>query len=327
MQLKEILASEDFILLDGSISNPGKSLSWEIYSSTNYSYLDTERLEQEMPGLEEFREILLNPNVFTISEIAKEIEGYEKTLNAKIKKFSSNSIPKNRKRRTKQKNRNKEPRRLIHELQQTVYKTRLLAEAKAKLIKTGPEFDLLLDMVKLIEKEIELKKDPGYIRGERDYDKSENSDTDERLVAKILYFSLFSNKSPCLLAADKDFRNMLGVVPRLIGSDSFLPYNQKFRQKLIENPFRLYFKKAGNIGYEIKINSREMNYDRFFEIRNVSRGKSYSIGFQILDMWKQMCKSPLYNPVGLKNMGLEEPSSDKNHEQSPVLAQTPTHLS
>lgn len=293
MRLTEILNSEDLILVDTSIRPDNQDFSWRIYEDKYYTQLDRQLSKEKFLELENFIESLEQANVYTIKAVTKETEKLERILDDKIKFCSSRPLPKDRRKREETKRRNKKPKNLLYDLQKKVYELRTLLRNKE--INRSQEFkninnskyNSLLEMTKLIEKRARLKKDIGYILGAHERDQSEDSDTDEKLVASLYWLSLFSNKNPCLLSGDADFIRLLWVVTRLIGSDYFLPYNENFRQKIIENPFKLYSKNIKTGEYELAIESSKIKYDNRFLIGNISPKSNLKTRRQISRIWKE----------------------------------------
>ena len=258
MKLTEILDSDniDLVLVDTSIQEDS-DFSWDIYESTKYSSLDVELLTKEIEIMKQVKEVLENPKTRTIREVTKEFRSFEEIINSKIKAFSGGYIPKNKKLRTKIKKRDNEPKSQLDILQNGLYNIRKLSYAKELKIEDN-NYKLLLNMIKLIEPLIKIKKDMGFALGFHEEDRARASDTDERLTAALYWLSLFSNKSSCLITKDQDFASLSGIIPGLIGSGSFLPYNEFFRKRRIENPFRIY-KKNKKDDEELKKDDKEFN--------------------------------------------------------------------
>lgn len=303
--LTKILESESIILVDGSIegtySAPDeKNFVWEIYDVKNYGQINKNLIEKKISEIESFAEILSCPNVYTLEEVVKEIKNFEEILNNKIKFLNDkmrliSSIVPSLHERTKEKIKmiNKEPKELLKKLQEEVYKMRRLSESK-EIHKfpefrdiTDAEYSSLLNMTKLISYEIKLKRDTAFLIGLHETDKSKESDTDERLVATLYRLSSLE-KSSCLLSEDMDFKRLLGVVTRLICSNSFLPYNEEFREKLIKNQFKLYIKSIKEKRYKLGIQSSEIKYCEEFQIGGVTTKRSEEIKQKIDGMWKRM---------------------------------------
>lgn len=306
VELREILETEPLILVDGSVSVSVRgepfNICWEMYKSKDYSQLDTRKIKKAIFNMEKLEEILSCPKVYTIKAVTTEFKEFERILSQKIKFISAHySLPRNIEKRREKKERDEKGKIQLCDLQERVYKIRRLSEFRE--IDRFPEFkkinnsgyNLLLDTTKLISWETKLKIDTGYRRGKREKDRSRESDTDEKLVATLYWLSLH-DKSSCLLSQDMDFARLLGVVTRIICSNSFLPYNEEFREKIKQNPFKFYIDVLKTMTYELKIKSSDIVYDKEFRIGGISEEKSKEIKQEIARMWKESTQIRL--PVG-----------------------------
>jgi len=306
--LNDILNSEDLILVDGSIRAEGIGISsfvWEMYDSRRYRHLKNEILEEGLMQIEYFLDILNKPNTFTINAVTEEIRDLEKILSQKIKYLSSINIATHKKnKREKRKRQEKPKQRLLMEMQEKAFSLYKLSKRKELSINCR-KYDSLLEMVKLIENNIKLKKDLGYLNGEHETDRSGNSDTDEKLVSALYWLSLFSDKSPCLLANDRDFNNLLGVVTRLIGSASFLPYNEQFRQGIAQNSFKLYLKNLSQKGeeYQLRVISSKIRYCPEFMIYNTTKEKSTEIKDKMFRLWQDFAENQNTESKKIESVG------------------------
>ncbi|MDP3027552.1 MAG: hypothetical protein Q8N63_07645 [Nanoarchaeota archaeon] len=288
MKLTEILNSDniDLVLVDTSIQDDD-NFGWDIYESTKYSSLDVESLTKEIAVVMQVKGVLENPKTRTIKAVTKEFRSFEQVINNKIKAFSEGYLPKNKKIKIKIKKRDNEPRYKLELLQEEAYETRMLSQAKELKVEDN-NYELLLNMIKLIEPVIKIKRDMGFVYGFHEKDRARTSDTDERLTAALYWLSLFSGKSSCLITKDQDFASLSSIIPGLIGSGYFLPYNEFFRKRIIENPFRIY-KKDREINGEFKlaIDSSLTHYNRWFSVKNASTRKNWLIKDDIARMWRE----------------------------------------
>ena len=289
MKLAEILDSEELIIADGCIRARDESdFCWKIYHSMHPGFLNSESLKEQIEVMQGFKQIFQNPNVYSIEEVTAEVREFERIVGEKIKFFNSGNTPRRKRRKRVIKKQNKEVKNLLENLHQEIYQSRRLSEnsqlEQIHKLKDS-NYNLLLDMVKLIGDERGLKKDTAFRMGKHTEDRSQNSDTDEKLVSSLYWLSLFSNKSPCLLTRDRDFLRLLEPVTRLIGSDCFLPYNQTFRDAILKNPFKLYFESIE--GYNQKVLSSEIQPKSSFFIYGPKTKSSEQIKYELTRMWEQ----------------------------------------
>ena len=295
LSLPEIVENEEMMILDTSLSG-GNDFGWNTYEANKYEDLSSDLLKKELEEVIIFKKLLENSSSNTIWSITEEIKKYEEIINEKIRYLSENSLNHYNKNRGKEKrerrsNNRKEKRErknsnvksLLIKLQNETYKARRLSENKELEIK-DPRYNILLEMTKLVSREAKLKKDKKYALGKRNEDRSYDSDTDEKLTACLYYQSLFSDKNPSLITKDTDFVFLLEIATRLIGSDVFLPYNESFRKRILENPFKLYLR--GNGEYELRETGKNMSYTKTFEIYNLSEERNQQVQQEIEEKWK-----------------------------------------
>lgn len=280
LSLSEVLESDGVLLLDGSLQNHGRMqhFCWEIYESEDTKQISSESMASAERGIEYLIAIFEHSNTRTIKEAIDEIRKLHVIIGDKIKYVSKN------------KSSSKKDYELKN-LQQRAFDLWRIARQK-ELNKNqfgiNPRaYGLLLEMVKRINKAIKLKKDTSFMYGQRDRDVSEQIDTDERLVASLYCLCLYHDKNPAILSSDTDFIRLLGVTPKIMGSDVFLPYNQEFRQAIQQNPFRLYFKQVGEENYEMSVDSSEISFSSGFIINSASKERNELIKNEILELWKQ----------------------------------------
>jgi hypothetical protein len=290
MRLKEILDSKEInlVLVDTSIRK-GNDFSWKIYDRRNYSSLNKTQLKEEIEAVRQLKEILEDPKTRTIRATTQEIRYFENNINSKIKYFSKIPLPRKRKIRVKIKEVNIRLQGQLLVLQEEVYQTRRLSYSKELRIEDN-NYGALLDIVKLIDSEIKTEKDAGFILGFNDKNRPRNSDKDERLATGLYWLSLFSDKSSCLITKDEYFQKLTWIVTQLIGSESFLPHNEFFRRRIIENPFkinRLYKEKS-----QWHIDNSFTSYDRDSLIKKSCAQINETIKGDIQQMWMK------FNPSG-----------------------------
>lgn len=294
VELKDILDAEEIILIDSSIKR-GHGFAWEVYETGKYSQVDIKMLKKAILDTKVFEELLYYPNVYTINGVVKEIKGFEKVVNAKVKDLDYKRKFRAYSKSLKQKisKREEEVKTLFNELQQRAYSARKLAEQKKinrfpKFANVNdPVYESLLNMTKLLSRKLKLKTDTGHVMGFREKDRSEDSDTDEKLVSTLYRINMMG-ECASIASKDYDIQVLLGVVTRVIGSDSFLPYNEKFRKRNIESPFVLYFYNIGAEMYETRIDSSEIRYDGGFRLGGVDRGQELRIKEKITKSWKNI---------------------------------------
>jgi hypothetical protein len=307
VKIEDILASEPVILVDGSISDSG-GICKKIYDTWLYSQLNANDLREAISEIQCFEKILSAENVYTIHHVAMEIKEFERIINDKIKGMVPLKIPSFYRGYDKLirprnclaiKEKGEEARASLYGLQRIAYSVRRLAEHSeisrfAEFKDVGDDiYPCLLEMTKAISSQLWPDDSNGYLADERQ--KKRHSDTDERLVVTAYRLSMM-DKSCCVMSNDKDFVTLFGVVTRAIGADIFLPYNSIFREKVKQNPFKLYFLDPLNKKYELKADSSNMDLYEHFLIKNVSRRKNHEIGELIFDSWKKIWNILEINP-------------------------------
>lgn len=283
IKLAEILEREKSILVDTSIKSENNDFFREIYDAKNFSELNRDALKNEISFYQKFMELLTNPKVCTIDSITDEIGTIKKMLSNKITSLAPGYVH-FKKKQTIIKNRNERKRELIVNLQDITYNLWRISKQKQLKIK-DENYALLLDMVKLIERRVHLKKDCAYENGFCHHDKSHESDTDERIVAALYYNKLFSVNDTCLLSCDTDFLYLLGICTKFIGSKDLLPHNSEFRDALYKNPIRLYTKSHGG---DFDLRYFRPDVDENFEIRNLTKSEDLEMKKEIISMMSKV---------------------------------------
>lgn len=273
MNLDDVFKSGGVVLIDGSLRSAqrGEDLGRQIYGSSSYSGLNKEALSRSRECVSKMIRAFQYPNAFTIPEVVGELADFERILSSKLSFLRT-------KQQRKFEHKNEASEQELAELQEKVFALRSIAKRKTIAIPDA-RYILLLDMVRTLDKAIELKKvgwrDTKYQKEIRD------SNTDESLVATLYYQAMFSGESASLLSADTDFIRLLGVTPRLMGSSVFHPYNQAFRSA---NPWRLYHCENGEI--QDSVRSVDLSPSIEFKIFNRSDEENEEVFRDIMLDWQ-----------------------------------------
>lgn len=288
--LKEILDSHEEVIVDRSIK-PGSSFLQNTFEISDYSCLDTNLLRSETLNFQKFIDYLNHPNSRTIPEITQEIKTYAEKVGDKISFLSFKDTQRNRKERSKKSTRFSKKRslnqELLKEFQKRIFDVYRISKNREIRI-TNPDYNSLAEIIIQLEKVLHLKQDTGYLLGWHDEDRAHDSKTDEKITATVFWQSMFSDKSPVLATQDKDFISLLGVLPKIIGSDEFSPYNQLFRRQVTGNPFILYYT-DGSRGDEYKrhLNNAYIDFNPKFRLGGVSLKVNKEMKKRIREFWKQ----------------------------------------
>lgn len=291
--IEQILDAENSIVLVDSTIQGGHSVCRAMYNAVSYSQIDCSEIKTAQEDLEEAILVFSNKNTKTIPEVTREMGEFDRILGTKIGFLSK--IKRNNREQRKYRKRKKyedtaeKTEKVLKALQNQVYKLCQIAR-NAELRIHSPQYDCLIDMTKLIETALNLKKDTAYIYGEHEMEDTHSSDTDERVTATLFWLSMFSEQKPILITGDTDFVSLLGVIPRIIGAGSLLPYNREFREALLENPFKVYIENYETKEYSLKVDSSELRYNPEFELRNLSGEKNKKLEEEIKDLWVQFSK-------------------------------------
>ena len=329
--LEQAINENDLVLMDSSIFG-NSVITNELHERRNYAELSLELITHETDEINSLFEPLKNPKLITIPEVSQEIEAYYDKVIEAIQFFTDKDRAK-RFQKTKKRNREnnkregwgrkneknrkyKEPSsRLFEENQikkEALEEFRVSLKQLRRLIRDSeirikdPRYELLVDMVTLLSKELELKgikidylgeqlgpSDHGYSKTQKNpYD----SNVDERLVATA-YWTALNGKAPTLLTADEKFPNLMAVTPVLIGADDFMPHNQLFREALTRHSFNL---RIGQVQtYDSAITNDTPFFYKAFKLDYVSRSKSNQIKCQIRNMWQEFASLPPSPPLQL----------------------------
>ncbi len=284
--LDEILEHEEFILVDWSISNVNIRIE---------QFFIPHILESKLKSIDKIKSILERNNTYTIRNVTNEIKRLQKLINNKLDRISSvKTYNKGGHRIERKPHIRPENSKLLYDIKRELSNVRRISERKELKI-NDKRYDILIDIVKLISIEGKLKTDFGYLMGKRGSDRSEKSDTDEKIVATLYWQSIFSNKTPTLLAQDSDFKNLLKIVTNEIGSKIFLPYNNDFREGITRNPFTLFDRQIRNGYYELVTAKDQFVYKNDFYIPKLASEKNQKVMEEINSLWQQWHYLSNYN--------------------------------
>ncbi len=165
--------------------------------------------------------------------------------------------------------------------QKRVFDLRQLSK-KSEIRIHGGSYEDLVNVIKTLGKILELKQDTNKFY--ETITKRGLSDTDERIVATAYWISMFSDKQPILITRDGDFTRLFWITGRLLGAHEF-EGNQHFRKSLEQNPVKVYHKNRDG-KYEIRVNTREMEYRDKFVLHKIPSDKENGARELIQKMWR-----------------------------------------
>lgn len=272
--LDKLLTRNDLVIVDpssGKIENKSY-LNKAIKKAGSYDSINPKLLRKGKIEIEKLSYIFGFPSAMTIPEITSElrglcgfIKGLNSTLSRNYQEIDANPIAKSNK-------------MLLDKIQEASEKIWTTSQRKQLQIRDS-RYDILVEMVKLLSKRLNLKK---VSKKQRCPKNPYDSDTDEKIVAAIYLEHLFDQTEPALLANDEDFLRLLGVTPRILGSEEFKPYNIGFREcfsgkklkfyrslstnectRTLEKPIRRYHTV---MGLRRKVNGKELTKSEKVEI-------------------------------------------------------------
>lgn len=299
-----LLDERNIFLVDGSArEDTGFCIGREIYDARQFQHLNQDVLAKAIRQMRKLSRVFSCPCAFTISEVT---ENLKKLVEIVSEKIGYNAQRARLNRNKKAIERGEKPEHLIRILQQAVYNA--YTTAKSKEIERWQshlgfdidpqKLDLLFSMTTLLDEKIHLKKDTNVLYGWHDTDMSRASDTDEKMVAMLYYLSMFSGRKPKLLTCNTDFVRLLGVTPRLIGSDEFMPHNEQFREALHKNPIQLYLKNLGRT-YELAFNSRNVEYNPLFVVNCLTETDNSELKDRFAEMWRHFSFSAVGSGINV----------------------------
>jgi len=269
--LNGIVRNGEIVFLDTSLMDIE---AYKIGSFPSLQNLDTEMLQLQQKSINDFLKILGNPSTRTTPEVTAEIEYSARRMEKEVEKLS---LPKDRCKPKYQEN------KAI--LDQMIQEIDFCEEESArKEFNPGNKalYRSLVEMVKSLSIGLRLCRRFGQPKS------SETGlYTTEKLIASA-YFASLCKKSPILLTRDTYFPTLLGVTPKLMGSDVFLPCNKDFRAALLENPFKLYLYFDGKLkGPEFE--NMDLSYPTDFSLRNTDAETADRLRGELEQYWKLFC--------------------------------------
>ncbi len=290
--IARLLNSKDFVIID-SCTFTCRNLFYELYAVEAFREVNEESIREELEQRSLFLRVLECKSSVTIPSITSELRTYCEILGDKVSYLRSGPHYRNplgsrrtkgRMRKNNSENNCYSRKDLLTKLQELSFEVYKMSKEK-EFIVSSPRFDYLVDMVKLIDRAVELKKDTSYVYRHHELPNPHKSDTDEKIVASLLWKSMFSADFVAVLTRDTDFPRLLGVVPKLIGSNAFLPHNEYFRGRLMQNPINLFMiddatKRIGTVCYG------DYKYENF-RIYGYSQEENQEAQEKILELWKR----------------------------------------
>jgi len=299
--LTEVLDTHEEVLIDGSIETPYSfSFLQNNYTVNEFLELHKGDLEREISYGQNFLNILKHPNARSISEITDEIKNHSIKLSEKLSHLSATAryISGSRNRHQRKRKLKKYVKTHIDQIQPNEDSSKTLQklsydcfrQSKANEMRIDDSrYNTLTEMVIYMERELNLKNDTTFEKGIVAEDWSHKSITDEKLIATLFYQSMFSENSPVLVTKDGDFIRLLETLPTIIGSDEFMPHNNLFRSKIIENPVKLYFSNDKNM-FSNYLDGFSIEFSPKFHIEEKSNLKEREIKEKVLKYWKEFSK-------------------------------------
>lgn len=290
VDLDYILESNDLLLMDTSAQDT--HFLRDSYGIRKIEDINLDLLNYENGNILKFINLLNDSKLGTIQEVIDEIKIYVEKLGYKIswitkykedhRKFLGNQrIKIDRKYVNHKKKDHYDLIDLLRIYHENVYKFYSICKNKKIEIK-NKNYELFVQMFEIIDNAINLKKDTAYIYGQEANNK--NNHTDEKLCSALIWNSLFSNNRTGILTKDTDFIRLLGVVPKIIGSDEFLPCNQYFRKRIKSNNPHLYILYNDKLCNEISL---DYKFENTVEIKNNRDGDNKKLKTQIEAIWKE----------------------------------------
>lgn len=164
-----------------------------------------------------------------------------------------------------------------------------------------PAYERLVDMIKLVDRASGIKKRTRKLMTDPNYDMHnvDLPDTDERLVATAYWISMLSETRVGVIAKDNDFFGLLGVTPKVLGTNEFNLYNELVRRKLRKNPVRFYFIRD-DLNCE-KMSTRDVEIPKYFALFHATKENSKYCRDQIFNFWKEFYE--YRRRTGIKYLG------------------------
>jgi len=305
--LEEITETHPQVLVDGIRSYTSEDFVWGLYQGCALnSPLTLPSIEREINSLTRFARLLGFPNVRTLPEFSQEVEDYKITIQQRKATFAEkllqmnpnpgSSCPrrankKSRDRKNGERNakRNGFSRkntenpyfRLLEELEE---KACIAYEVcKRKELATSPQQQILTEMIVLLNRTIGLKQETYKSSvGNR------GSNADEKLAAELMLGMLKPENAVCMITGDEQFPRLIRTAMQVLTSDDFLPYNQGFRQALLENPYKIFVRDFETPFLYRQFEGIPKNFEfRPFRIRKVGEEENRRIRETFQNLWRR----------------------------------------
>ncbi len=269
LDLTKILEENELVLVDGSIrGHPREDVHESISSESGY-------LRWEKILLQRFIRVLAHPNAVTLPEVVDEVGSYVSALESQLNGIFLRNVEFYKGRRRGLSHiKNKEIFGNILDLSAQAYRS--CRRAQIEIV--DERYDTLVEMIKGIDKIIQLKKltRKGIVS---------NNNTDERLCAFLYWASVEEGVKSALISCDKDFLNLLGVSRLVLEADDFFPYNEAFRERIEANPFRFYLMEEDFKEEKIRVIS--MEDESYIRICRPSERQVSSLIERLYPLWRK----------------------------------------
>lgn len=285
LPIEELLETHDYVFIDTSIRD--SDVARATYDAKRFEDLDMMAVMQDIKCAETLLAIMDNDSIATIPEVSEEFRAYEGIISKKLRRcnLSLQDFPhssREREMRIRNDMANLDPnRQALTALQE--YSFEIYRASKSHEVNfESPEYDTLYEMINLLDSTLRIRK-------VHNDEREPWSDTDLKLVASLYYASMTARNPPCLVAADSDFMPLFKDTTRFMASEAFMPYNQRLRESLIDNEYRLFFPTGIKEGrcYVSKISHNPVFLPDF-----TMSVAGYDLRQGLLELWQKFPQSP-----------------------------------
>ncbi|MEA3329897.1 MAG: hypothetical protein U9Q06_04085 [Nanoarchaeota archaeon] len=281
ISLEKILSSNKIILVDTSF-----------FGTYYLGNLNGSSSPESPISKREIRKLINAPNTFVIPQIIEEIKEMENGLNKIQERYSEGKgweIWKTNKENHKMFfTQYQKPFQLFQDIQTILNESgELIERMEEKVVRIlDGKYEILVEMIKELDSKCHLKR---KTREHKSQDYEGYSDVDEKLIASAFYLSLTTplGTRPAILTADKDFINLLGVTPRIMGADVFYPENYQFKNAVLSNCPRLH---VGNKGiFSDRVATNNCKFDK---IIRMATKRDYKLEKKFKKLWERFHNLP-----------------------------------
>jgi len=231
------------------------SFADHVCRAKSFDHLNHYTLQEEQRELEKFQSLFEYSNVHTIPEVSYELKRFYEVINRNLEFFSRKETPDDKESLNLGSNpRYNQIKYLLQNIHVQLYE--IMQQSRSNELRFfDPAYTAVVELISASN------------IGEKSTDFSE---TDKRLIAAMIYLSVFHNEPPIILTRDSHLKFLLENTPAILAAKDFEPLNLRFCSKIPFTCDSLYLFKGPNSRFTLTP----------YSLRDLYPRKTPKIGFK-----------------------------------------------